>query len=56
MRPFPNIHGYGDGDIVHALILLDEPYPTDEELELVRDRYCYPTLYSAIDVLIEDYR
>lgn len=52
MRPFKDLYGYGDGDIIHALLLLEEPYPTDKDLDTVRDRSCYPTLYTAIDALI----
>ncbi len=52
MRIFSNLSQYGDGDIIQALMLLEEPYPTEEDLSTVRDRVCFPTLYSAVDALV----
>jgi len=51
MRIFSNMVQYGDGDIIQALMLLEEPYPTEEDLSTVRDRACFPTLYAAVDAL-----
>jgi hypothetical protein len=51
MKPFKDIRGYGNGDIIQALLLLEEPYPTEKDLDKVRDRVCFPTLYTAIDAL-----
>ena len=56
MRTFSNMSHFGEGDIIQALFLLEEPPPTQEELDKVKDKTCYPTLYSAIDVLLEDER
>jgi len=52
MKPFRDIQEYGDGDIIQALMLLEEPYPTEEDLSTVRDRVCFPTLYTAVDALV----
>jgi hypothetical protein len=52
MRIFRDIQGYTEGDIIQALLLLEEPYPTEEDLDTVRDRSSYPTLYTAVDALV----
>lgn len=53
MRIFSNMSHYGDGDIVQALALMEEPYPTEEDLDKVKDRRCFPTLYAAVDALVD---
>jgi len=52
-KGFCNISTYSQGDVIQAMLLLDAPYPTQEDLDLVKDRACYPTLYAAIDALTD---